>query len=79
MLRTIPTLFRQAVDDVPDQPWLTADGLALSFAEAQHRIEQGAAWLRAHGVGSGSVVMVTARNRPGYLLAWLSIIWPMPI
>ncbi len=73
MLRTIPTLFRQAVDDVPDRPWLTAGDTALSFAEAQDRIERGAAWLRAHGVGPGSIVMVTARNVAPYLLTWLSI------
>lgn len=73
MLRTIPTLFRQAVDDVPDRPWLTADAGTLTFAEAQARIERGASWLRAHGVGPGSIVMVTARNLPPYLLTWLSI------
>lgn len=73
MLRTIPTLFRQAVDDVPDRPWLTAGDTTLSFADAQDRIERGAAWLRAHGVGPGSIVMVTARNVAPYLLAWFSI------
>ena len=73
MLRTIPTLFRQAVDDVPDRPWLAADAGTLTFAEAQDRIERGAAGLRAHGVGPGAIVMVTARNLPAYLLAWLSI------
>jgi crotonobetaine/carnitine-CoA ligase len=71
--RTIPTLFRQAVDDVPDRTWLAADELTLTFAEAQDRIERAASWLRAAGVAPGDRVLVTARNLPQYLLCWLAL------
>jgi carnitine-CoA ligase len=71
--RTIPTLFRTAVDDAADTPWLFADGLTLTYGEAQERIERAASWFRAEGVGAGDIVMVTARNLPGYLLAWLAL------
>jgi len=73
VLRTIPTLFRQAVEEALDAPWLFADDLVLTYAEAQDHIERGAAWLRAHGVGPGDRVLQTARNDPAHLLAWLSL------
>ncbi len=73
MRRTIPAFFRAAVDDTPDRPWLFAEDVTLTFGEAQARIERAASWLRAHGVGPGERVLVTSRNLPEHLLAWLAI------
>ena len=71
--RTIPTLFRAAVDDGGDRPWLTTDSGTLTFAEAQHRIGRAATWLRAHDVGPDDRVLQTASNRPEHLLLWLAL------
>jgi crotonobetaine/carnitine-CoA ligase len=73
VLRTIPTLFRGAVDAVPDVPWLFADGVELTFAAALDRIERAAAWYRDRGIGPGDRVLVTCRNRPEFLLDWLAL------
>ncbi len=73
MRRTIPTLVRTAVADTPDAPWLLADDITLSYAQAQARIEGAASWLRAAGVSPGDRVVVTARNTLAYLLTWLGL------
>ena len=73
MRRTIPTLFRDAVDEVADQPWLFAESTALTYAEALERVERAASWCRAAGLGPGDRVLVTARNTPDYLLTWLAL------
>lgn len=73
MHRTIPTLFRTAVADAADTPWLAAEGLTLTFGQAQARIERAASWFRAEGVGPDDIVMVTARNLPDHLLTWLAL------
>ncbi len=73
MRRTIPNLFRHAVEEAPDKVWLLADTGALTFAEALDRIERGASWCRAAGVEPGDRVLVTARNTPDYLLSWLAL------
>jgi crotonobetaine/carnitine-CoA ligase len=72
--RTIPLLLRRTVEQVPDKTWLLAsDGSRVTYAHALARVESGAGWLRAAGVGAGDRVLVTARNTPDYLLAWLSL------
>jgi len=71
--RTISRLFRGAVEDVPDKTWLLAGGDAYTYADAQARIERGAAGLRAAGVGPGDRVLVTARNTADYLLLWFAL------
>ena len=71
--RTIPTLFRQAVDDASGSQWLVADDAELTFGEALDRIERAAAWYRSRGVGPDDRVLVTCRNQPEYLLNWLAL------
>ncbi len=73
MRRTIPTLFRQAVDEVAGEPWLFAEGTTLTYAQALERIERAASWCRAAGLRPGDRVLVTARNTPDYLLTWLAL------
>jgi carnitine-CoA ligase len=69
----IPGLFRGAVDDAPNKIWLLADDRTWTYAEALEQIERAASWFRAHGVVAGDRVLVTARNTPEYLLAWLAL------
>lgn len=71
--RTIPRLFRAAVDAHSDKPWLLAGDAMLTYEQAQARIERAASALRAHGVGVGERVLVTAANTPDYLLAWFAL------
>jgi carnitine-CoA ligase len=73
MERTIPALFRGAVDDVPDKEWLFAGDGTYTYADAQSRIECAASALRALGVGPGHRVLVTARNEARYLLCWFAL------
>ena len=73
MLRTIPTLFRSAVDEVAEKAWLHSDDGVLTYAAALLRIERGATALRAAGVGRGDRVLVTARNTADYLLLWFAL------
>jgi len=60
--RTIPTLFRRAVDAVADSTWLLAGERVYSYSEAMDQIERAASALRAAGVDPGDRVLVTARN-----------------
>ena len=71
--RTIPLLFRAAVDDVGDKPWLFAGDEMFSYAEALDQVERAASALRASGVAAGDRVLVTAQNTPRYLLTWLAL------
>lgn len=73
MTRTIPALFRGAVDDVPDKTWLLAGDDTYTYGRALALVEHAAAGLRAAGTRPGDRVLVTARNTPGYLLAWLAL------
>ena len=73
MKRTIPTLFRRAVDDASDSTWLLAGENAYSYAQALDQIERAASALRTTGVDRGDRVLVTARNTPEYLLTWLAL------
>jgi crotonobetaine/carnitine-CoA ligase len=71
--RTIPTLFRRAVDAAADDTWLLAGERVYSYAQAMNRIERAASALRVAGVRPGDRVLVTARNTHQYLLAWLAL------
>ena len=73
MKRTIPVLFRAAVDDAGDQTWLLAGNVTYTYAGALDRILRAAAGLRERGVGKGDRVLVTARNTADYLFLWLAL------
>jgi crotonobetaine/carnitine-CoA ligase len=71
--RTIPGLFRQAVDEAAGKTWLLAGDEAFTYGGALERIERAAAWCRHAGVGPGDRVVVTARSTADYLLLWLGL------
>jgi carnitine-CoA ligase len=71
--RTIPTLFRRAVDAAADSTWLLAGERTYNYSQAMDQIERAASALRAAGVGPGDRVLVTARNTDQYLLTWLAL------
>jgi crotonobetaine/carnitine-CoA ligase len=72
--RTIPLLFRQAVEQVPDKTWLLAsDGSRFTYAQALERVQRAATWFRGAGIGPGDRVLVTARNVPDYVWTWLAL------
>jgi crotonobetaine/carnitine-CoA ligase len=73
LARTIPTLFRSAVDDVPEKAWLHSDDGVLTYAEALGRVDRAASGLRAAGIERGDRVLVTARNTADYLLLWFAL------
>jgi carnitine-CoA ligase len=73
LLRTIPTLFRRAVEDASDRTWLLAGEQAYSYAHAQEHVERAASSLRAAGLEPHDRVLVTARNTPDYLFSWLAL------
>jgi carnitine-CoA ligase len=71
--RTIPALFRAAVDDAGASTWLLAGDDSYTYAQALDRVVRAVGGLRAAGVGRGDRVLVTARNTPEYLLTWLAL------
>jgi carnitine-CoA ligase len=71
--RTIPELFRRTVERIPDTVWLVAGDDRFTYAEALDLVERQAGALRAAGAGRDDRVLVTARNRPDYLLNWLAL------
>jgi carnitine-CoA ligase len=71
--RTIPILFRAAVEDAGDRTWLLAGDGTYTYREALDRILRAAAALRAAGVGKGDRVLVTTRNTAEYLFTWLAL------
>ncbi len=73
MQRTIPQLLIDAASRTPDRVWLRTDEGQLTFAETAGEVGGGAARLAQQGIGHGDLVMLTARNTPPYLLAWLAI------
>lgn len=73
MCRTIPQLLAEAAARDPDGTWLRADDVELTFPEAAAAVGARAGALRAHGVGRGDLVALTARTTPPYLLSWLAI------
>ena len=72
-VRTIPTLFRAAVDAVPDKVWLCTDAHEYTYAQALEQVERAAAALRAEGVQPGDRVLVVARNTAEYLFVWFAL------
>jgi hypothetical protein len=50
--RTIPAMFRGAVDEVPDRAWLRSDDGVLTYGSALERIERAASALREEGIGA---------------------------
>jgi crotonobetaine/carnitine-CoA ligase len=75
MALTIPELFEAAAAEVPDKPWLFHEDEAFTYADARDRIGRAAAALAELGVGSGDLVLATARNRPEYLFTWLAAMY----
>jgi carnitine-CoA ligase len=73
MHRTIPTLFRRAVERSPDSTWLLFEDDAWTFEEALARVERAAAALRSLGVAPGDRVLMTARNHADHLMCWLAL------
>jgi crotonobetaine/carnitine-CoA ligase len=71
--RTIPLMFRAAVEDVGDCTWLLAGDESYTYAEALDRVLRAAAGLRGAGVGKSDRVLVTARNTAAYLFVWLAL------
>lgn len=72
-IRTIPELFRGAVDEVPDSVWLRVDEQQWTYTGALSEILRAAAGLEQQGVGPGDRVLVTARSEPRYLFTWLAL------
>ena len=72
-VRTIPNLFRAAVNDAPDFVWLRTEVDSLTYAQAMGRVERAASALRAAGVQRGDRVLVTPRNTSDYVLSWLAL------
>jgi carnitine-CoA ligase len=71
--RTIPTLFRRAVDAAADTTWLLVGERSYSYSQAMDQIERAASALHAAGIGQADRVLVTARNTDQYLLAWFAL------
>jgi carnitine-CoA ligase len=71
--RTIPALFRRAVERSPDATWLLFEDRSWTYAEALDQIERAAAGLRSENIGPGDRVLVTARNHPDHLLGWFAL------
>ena len=72
-VRTIPALFRAAVDAVPDKVWLCADAREYTYAHALEQVGRAAAALRAEGVRPGDRVLVVARNTAEYVFVWFAL------
>jgi crotonobetaine/carnitine-CoA ligase len=69
--RTIPQLFDDSAEAVPDRIWLRHEDRTFSYAEARERAMAAAAALRARGLGRGDVVLATMRNTPEHVFLWL--------
>jgi crotonobetaine/carnitine-CoA ligase len=69
---TIPDLLDEAAADAPSRVWLRTDDRAYTFSEAHGLVGRASAALAATGVGHGDRVLLTARNTPEYLFAWLA-------
>jgi carnitine-CoA ligase len=73
MKRTIPELFRRAVDDAADRTWLLSGERSYRYSDALEQVERAAGALRAAGVDRGDRVLVTPRKTPEYLFSWLAL------
>jgi crotonobetaine/carnitine-CoA ligase len=69
---TIPELLDEAVAADPSRVWLHTDGRTFTFAEAHALVERAASAMARLGARPGDIVLVTARNTPEYLFAWLA-------
>src|SRR6202167_5046128 len=70
---TIPRLLERAVRRDPARTWIRTDDVELSFAQAGARVADAVNELSLAGIGTGDLVMVTARTTPDYLLTWLAL------
>ena len=73
MHRTIPSLFRRAVERAPSDTWLYYEDHTWTFEHALARIERAASGLRTLGVAPGDRVLMPARNDADHLLSWLAL------
>ena len=70
---TIPRLVDRAAQRDPDAIWMRTDEVRLTFGQAARKAAAMAAALSDTGIGYGDLVMLTARNTPGYVLSWLAL------
>jgi crotonobetaine/carnitine-CoA ligase len=70
---TIPRLVDRAAQRDPDGIWLRTDEVTLTFGQAAAKAGAMAAALSDTGIGYGDLVMLTAKNTPGYVLSWLAL------
>ena len=75
MAETIPELFEGAVADAADRVWLRYEDETFTYAQARARIGGAAAALAERGSRQGERVLVTARNDPETLFAWLGAMY----
>ncbi len=71
--RTIPELLLDAAQRDPGGHWLHTDDGVWSFAAAAGAVGAAMGRLREIGVRHGDLVVLTARNTPGYLISWLAV------
>jgi crotonobetaine/carnitine-CoA ligase len=71
--RTIPQLLVDAGMRGGDRVWLRTDDGEFTFGQAADEVGGRAAVLAGRGIGRGDLVVLTARNTPPYLLAWLAV------
>ena len=69
---TIPDLLDEAVADSPSRVWLRTDSRTFTFSEAHDMVGRASGALAGMGAGHGDLVLLTARNTPEYLFAWLA-------
>ncbi len=70
---TIPRLINRAAQRDPDGIWLRTDEVTLTFGQVAGKVAAMATALIETGIGSSDMVLLTARNRPAYLLSWLAL------
>jgi crotonobetaine/carnitine-CoA ligase len=73
MTRTIPEVLLDAAERDAGGVWLRTDDTRLTFGAAVDAVAVAAARLSSAGVRRGDIVMLTARNSPGYLLTLLGV------
>src|SRR3981081_2372345 len=73
MTRTIPGGPLDPAGGDAGGVWLRTDDTRLTFGAAVGAVAMAAERLMAAGVRGGDIVMVTARNGPGYLLTLLGV------
>jgi carnitine-CoA ligase len=70
---SIPRLLLLAAERDPDATWLRSDDGTMTFGGAVTAVGLTAEALGSAGVRRGSLVMLTARTTPPYLLCWLAL------